>query len=88
MNAPITIDLPRLNGIEVTGNRSCRSKEFRLDAPEFSQFDGGGLRLAALIRAPGLEHGFFSIPIPAEGKCGVAIWLRTGMDRGNATEGS
>jgi len=49
LNAPVTVDLPRLNSIEVAGNRSRRSKELRLDAPEFGQFDGRGLGLASFI---------------------------------------
>src|ERR1700704_2297294 len=80
LNAPITIDLPGLNGIEVSGNRSRRSKEFRLDSPEFRQFDGGGLCLAAFIRTPGLEHGFFSIPIPGEPKARVRLRIHRPLD--------
>jgi len=64
------------------GIRSRRSKEFRLDAPEFCQFDGRGLRLAALIRAPGLEHGFFSIPIPGEPKARVRLRIHRPLDFG------
>src|SRR3981189_2725958 len=80
LNAPITIDLPGLNGIEVAGDRSRRSKEFRLDAPEFCQLDGRGLCLAAFIRAPRLEHGFFSIPIPGEPKARVRLRIYRPLD--------
>src|SRR5258708_14968566 len=66
----------------MSGDGSRRSKEFGLDAPEFRQFGGRRLRLAAFIRAARLEHGFLSVPIPGEPKPRVRLRIDRTLDFG------
>src|SRR5271169_1262483 len=73
LDAPVGIHFPRLNRIEVPGNRPRLDEKVRLDFPEFCQLNHRRLPLAYFIRAARLKYGFLTIPIPAESESHVRL---------------
>src|SRR5258708_38297340 len=79
LDAPIAVNLPGLNRIEVSRNRSRRFEELRFNLPEFRKFNNGGLLLAALVDAARLQNGFFAIPVPSESKSHVRLGIHSAL---------
>ena len=67
--------MPRLDGIEKNGS-SCPVSSFPLvhgGTPSPGYLGDSRLNFARFIRAAGLEHGFFSAPIPGKPKPGPRL---------------
>src|ERR1700688_384831 len=73
LDAPVGIHFPRLNRIEVAGNRSRLDEKVRLDFPEFRQLNHRRLPLARFIGAAGLKDGFLAVPIPAKSESHMGL---------------
>src|SRR6476646_9285362 len=82
--APVGIDLPRLNGVEVPGNCPRFDKEVRFHLPEFCQFHHSRLLLSRFIRAARLQNRFLTIPVPAKSESHMGFRIYRTLNLGFA----